>query len=254
MFQFPASFSTLRRSSLSAAPLVLLALSAVVPASAAQITGHLGIAGGSVTVSNGLITFGPSPGGTFIVGSTPPNTLSFTAFPLNSTGTIKNLNSTFQPTGISFSLLNFLQFAVDPLTSFELTDILPGTFTAAECGLAPAANQTCTPILPAGFGLSPFNLANVSTVSSTASFSVKGKVRNGSDVTFFTGTFSNTFNGTAQNPQAFQNILATLSSNGSVASTYSATFDVMAVPEPGSFALVGLTLAGAAALRRRRRA
>lgn len=254
MFKFQGGFSSLRTSALAAVPFVFIALSAVVPASATIITGHLGIAGTSVVVSNGLITFGNLPGGNFFVGATPPNTGSFTAFPVNSLGVIKNLDSSVQPTGTTFSLLNFLTFSSDPNTSFELTDILPGTSGSSQCLLAPGVPQICTPILPNGFGLSPFNLQNTNQYSSTASFSVKGKVRNGVDVTFFTGTFSNTFNGTAQNPQAFQNILATLGSAGTVSSTYSATFDVAGVPEPATFALVGLTLVGAAAFRRRRQA
>ncbi|GEM_PF-1346684 len=251
MFQFSASFSMLRRSSLSVAPLILIALIAVDPASAAVITGKLGIAAGpgaSVTVTNSAITFGNN---LFSVGGTPPNTGSFAA-PFDSPsfqGTIKDLNSSVQITGTTFSLLNFLTFTNNAATSFELTDILPGTNGSAGCTLPAAGGQVCTPILPAGFGLSPFNLQNNTATQSTASFVVKGRVINGVDVTYFTGTFSNTFNS-----QSFQDVLAVLGSQGAVTSTYSATFDVAPIPEPASVALVGLTLVGAAGLLRRRRA
>ncbi|WP_031497983.1 PEP-CTERM sorting domain-containing protein [Bryobacter aggregatus] len=224
---------------------------ALAPASATVVTGHLGISagpGGGVTVDTGTIIFGNN---LFSVGGSPPNTGYFTnpfdaggANPYQ--GTILNLDNGVQITGSTFSLPNFLTFYND-VTTFELTYIAPGVNGSGDCGLPAAAGQKCTPILP--MGLSPFNLANTPDGGSTASFSVSGLVHNGSDVSAFTGTFSNTFNN-----MTFQQVLLVLANEGQVSSTWSATFDVYAVPEPASMGLVGLTLAGIATYLRRRNA
>ena len=256
MFQFSSSFSALRMRSLSAAPFVLLALSAVVPASATLIQGHLGIAPGAlqgVTVTNTTITFGS---GLFTISAGNTGYFTTPAFDAPGyTGTIKNLNSdpAQQPVGSPFLLSDFLSFTND-LTRFDLRYIAPGVNGngTTECLAPAAAGQKCTPLLP-GIGgnpprLSPFNLANLTTTSSTASFGVSGSVRNGTDVSYFTGTFSTTFDN-----MSFQTVLANLARDGQVVSPYSATFDVVA-PEPATFALVGLALVGAAAIHRRRQA
>lgn len=256
MFNFPASFTTFRRRSLAATPFLLLALSAVVPASATMLIGTLAIGSGPIsatgvgnqaTVDATTIKFG---GGIF---SVTGGTGSFTPPPFDAplfTGKIKNLDSALanQPTGTPFVFPNFLTFDSDLPTSFELRYIFVGTNGIAGCSAAiPMGGQVCTPGGP-GAG-SPFNLQNNSPTQSTASFTVKGLVYNGPDVMNFTGIFTTPFP-----TQSFQDVLAVLSSKGSVTAPYAAQFTITAVPEPGSFALVGVTLAGAAALRRRRRA
>ena len=251
MFRLSTSFGTLGRLSFSAATFLLMAVGSLSPATAAILTGSLGISAApnnQATVTASTITFGAGlfsvTGGTGSFNTQPTTNFDSPTF----TGVIKNLDSSplNQPTGVLFSLPNFLTFASNP-TTFELTYIFPGTNGGAQCSAPAAGGQVCTPPGP-GLG-SPFNLQNNSATQSTASFTVAGNVRNGSDVMLFTGVFSTPFNN-----QSFQDILSDLARNGSVTAPYSATFTVTAIPEPATFGMVGLALLGAARMLSRRRA
>jgi len=213
---------------------------------AAPIVGILNI-GGSTAVSLTQIDFLP-PGvtpGTFRV-DLFTQTGSFV--PLADTvGSLEDLNSVLYPTGAVISFPNWLTFGADPNISFELTYIQPGSFSSAECGLAPASGQTCT------LAGSPFNLSNAAAgagINSTVSFGVQGIVHNlaTAEQSTFSGTFSTQFVG-----RPYQSVLATISAGGSERATYSANFEVTAIPEPATLALCGSALLGLAFVRRRNR-
>jgi PEP-CTERM motif len=174
-------------------------------------------------------------------------------------GTLLDLNSTDQPVGSSFPLSgsnanlagegnvlpNFMTFASGG-AFFDLNNIFPGVFSSAQCSLAPAAGQVCTP-----YATSPFNLVNTSASTSSTSLVLSGFVRNTlGELSTFVGTF------TTQSTQPFQVALATLLAGGTVTNTYSATFTATitpVVPEPATLLTLGtgLMLTGWRARRRR---
>ena len=218
------------------------------PSVGAPITGVMNTAG-DVRVSNTLIDFLPPVGM-----STGDFRLTFTQegyfVPLaNTTGVIKDLSRSTAPAGVSILIPAFMTLNSDANVRFDLTRIIPGSFSAAQCFAAPAAGQTCTPPPDATLGLSPFNLNNTTTTSSVASFSVLGNVVNVStgESLPFIGTFSTQFT-----DRPFQAVLATVAGGGSVQASYSANFVV--VPEPGTAAagLGGLLLFGFLARRFRK--
>ncbi len=213
--------------------MVVLGSVVAIPALAAPIIGDLNITG-SVQVGATTIDWFPyddpvvggSTSGTFTVD--PSSTGDFASV-IGSTGTSLDLDVTSQPVGTPFSLPNFL--TVGPY-SFTLTFINPGVFSSASCGAPAAAGQTCTPNFPPP--KSPFNLTNLTSSSSSASFSVMGTVtRNGTDVTNFTGLFTTQFP-----TQSFQDLLAIVSGGGKVPSSYSASFTAQAIPEPATASLM----------------
>lgn len=219
-------------------------------ANAATISGVLNTTG-SATVSATQIDFLPLGGttGEFNVDEFAPGTGDFSTFN-SEEGLIKDLTLPGDPVGIVFSKPDFMTFASYPNLSFELTFIEPGVSGIAECFLAAAVGQQCT---PAG---SPFNLENTAT-GSTASFNVSGLVTdgNGGPASLFEGIFSTQFIG-----QNYQQLLTTVFVNqGSVTATYSAQFrvtaqeDVPEVPEPASMLLFGSCLFGFGLIAARRR-
>jgi hypothetical protein len=139
--------------------------------------------------------------------------------------TIQSLDSTHEPVGVMVSLTNWLTFN-PPVTaghgpmSLTLTEVFPGSFTSAQCGLAPAAGQICTP--PG----SAFNLVNFSDTTSSVSFEVTGNAVDSKtgDTTPFVGIFSSQFT------VPYQTLLAALAVNGGTgnySSSYSATFSLV---------------------------
>jgi hypothetical protein len=216
---------------------------------AVPITGILNTTG-SVAVTTSTIDFLPVGTGTGDFGIDPfTQTGSFVPL-AGTTGTIKDLNLADQPVGTPFTLTDWMLFTANPTITFTLQSIPAGVFGTADCFIAPAAGQSCTP--PG----SPFNLSNTSATSSVVSFKTGGLVINTatSEISTFDGTFSTQF--TNQN---LQQLLATINGGGSVQATYSANFIVSpteVIPEP---ATITLTLAGgllvlAGTLRKRRQA
>jgi hypothetical protein len=226
------------RNSLSAtffAALIGLGLAGAAPARAAIIQGELNIVG-AVRVTAGMLDFFPLATGTGIVRFDDfTQEGSFTAV-AGTTGRSRDLDAVTDPVGVPISVANFLTFDEFPSWSFTLEFIEPGIFTAAGCAGPPAPGQNCTP-----FPNSQFNLSNITSRSSTASFTVRGTASDGSSSpkSEFIGTYTTQF--TNQN---LQQVLATISQGRAVQATYSANFLVtpVAVPEPST---ISLFLAGA---------
>jgi hypothetical protein len=107
------------------------------------------------------------------------------------------------------------------------------------CGAAPAAGQTCT---PTG---SLFTFFNSGLGTSSATWALSGVTNDGQSK--FSGVFTSQFS------TPYQTVLGNLAANGFVTRSYSATFTLSPVPEPGPMTLtacgLGLVLFGA--LRRR---
>ena|SRR5687767_8099538 len=164
--------------------------------------------------------------------------------------TIDSLNSSIAPIGVTVNIPNWMEFipAVgSPPISLTLTQVLPGSFSSAQCFSAPAAGQTCTPVGSA------FNLVNQTSTTSSATFAVIGNAVNGvaGDTSPFTAIFTSQFN------VPFQTLLTSLFANnntGTYSSSYSLSVDAEAIPEPMTLSLVGGSLIGLVMWQRRRAA
>jgi hypothetical protein len=196
---------------------------------ASLLTGNLNFSGiMNVQISTGKIDFGASSGPIGITASTGDY-----ASLAGTTGTIKNIDNPPYPVDTFFATPFFVTLAGAPNISFTLQVLLGGVDGSAGCSLAPAPGQICSP------SLSPFNLSNSAGGTSTATFVVTGL-----EVDTLTAT-STPFTGvvTAQFTEPYQTLLSTIASNGTVSTSYSATFTT-AAPEPSSM----LTAAGGALL------
>jgi hypothetical protein len=206
------------------------------PAGATPLVGRAGIMGSLTLVGLTQIDFDPPATGLgdFVIGVA---TDSFAGL-LFTAGNIQDLDLSVTPVGVPVSVPNFMTFQADPVSSFELTAIVPGSFSSASCFDAPAVGQTCTP------DGSLYEFVN-NAAGTTVSFSVVGNAINGADSTPFTGIFTAQIAGTN-----YQSILGTLGNDGAVQATFSADF--LAVPEPGTAMLVAAgALVGAVRARRR---
>jgi hypothetical protein len=189
---------------------------------ASLLTGNLNFSGiMNVQISTGKIDFGVTSGPIGVTASTGDY-----ASLAGTTGVIKNIDNPPYPVDTFFATPFFVTLAGAPNISFTLQVLLGGVDGSASCGLAPAPGQTCTPNVPS---LSPFNLSNSAGGTSSASFVVTGL-----EVDALTST-STPFTGivTAQFTNPYQTLLATIASNGTVSTSYSATFTT-AAPEPSS--------------------
>lgn len=227
---------------------------------------------GDATVAATSLTFGcftgtcpAGYGDVRITGFTPdPGSLfQNNGLTAGQTGFIHNLNNSIAPVNETFSLPNFLEFNSGGTgLVFNLSRVEPGTFGQAGCLASPAAGgQICTPVVPALItpanptGLSPYDLANSSATSSSATFVVGGTVVNSSNGLSapFQGTFSASFS-----DKSFQQILQDLQT-GSINKAYQLDFTANIgsfVPEPGTTsAMLGglLILAGLGTRRFRRK-
>jgi hypothetical protein len=187
------------------------------------VTGDLHIAG-AMTLSRSGIDFLPADTGTgsfFVVAGTG------TFAPLvGMMGTIKDVAPP-PASAITPSLLT-----LPGGVHFDSTTLYPGVFTAAACGAAPAAGQTCS---PAGV---PVNLTNVTLNMSTLSFAGAGSFVSGTDVTPYTAVLTAQFAN-----MSYQTLIATLQAGGTVTTSYSAS--LAPIPEPGTLAMM---LAGVGAV------
>ena len=143
---------------------------------------------GTVNVSFGSVAF---EGDEFSINSPADTQQGGFTILAGTAGTIKGLTN--PPTAVgSLDMTNFMTFNADSNVSFTLTYLLPGTDGDAQCSIAPAAGQQCSPDAPQQ---SPYNLNNTTSNSSTASFNIAGLEVDSTtgDTIPFTGVFSTQF-------------------------------------------------------------
>ena len=164
---------------------------------------------------------------------------------------ITSLNSAGQPIGTTVSLPNWLVFnppVGSPPVSLTLTSVLAGSFSSAQCGLAAAAGQTCTPTGSA------FNLVNQTASTSSATFQINGNAVDGAG-----GSSPYNIIFSSQFTVPYQTLLAALAVNGGTGNysgAYSVSFNAVAptgVPEPMTLSMMGIGLVSLGLIARRRK-
>jgi hypothetical protein len=206
-------------------------------ARAAAVTGQANIAG-NVNVDLTSILFNP----TFTNTAGALETGSFAGL---TGGTIMSL--TGGPGTGTVNVPNFISFSqgvAAPIT-FDLTYIAPGVGTQAACSSS-TPGALCTP------NGSPFTLLQLTSSTVVASLQLNGTAYTGSAASgssATTGVFSTqtVIGGT------IPAIIGALNAGQAITGiTYSASFVASPVPEPGSMLLMGLGLAGAGLIARRK--
>ena len=179
-------------------------------------------------------------------------------------GTITSLSPVTNPVGATLATPTlFMSFAPAPGIgdiSFFMQTVFAGVGNAANCGTVPAPGQTCTPILPAGQGLSPLTFLNLpgGNGNSSVTIAAQGFARHASDAPGFAAASPLQYVFTGQFNQTFQTVLANFSANGSFTTTYSATVtatpgpDTPPVPEPSTILFLCISSIALVIVSRRR--
>jgi hypothetical protein len=209
----------------------LAVLGVPLAATADTITGTLSVSG-TIEISDDSIAFtGPLTLG-------PAQQGGFTAL-AGTTGTIQNITNPPYTPGLIFPTSDFITFSSVPNISIKLLELEPGVEGAAGCTSNPAAGQTCTPNEPSP---SAFNLRNLSSTSSIASFSIFGiEVDSLTDDTIpVSGVFTITLP-----DESFQTMLTIVNGGGTVTSSFAAqintdTSSVPSVPEPSTLSMMAI--------------
>jgi hypothetical protein len=222
-----------------------------VPSASAYVIGHLSVAncaGGGVTVSAATIDWlTGSPMACLQVGALT-NITSVGDGSLNPSSPNGTINDIPPNSGIN-GFMSFvsaapfinLQFNLDAIGGFG-----PGVGTT--CATNPGLGNSCSVGPLPGGQPSPFILTQTGT-GTTVTLLAKGTITDvGGQVSNWNGAFTTQINGLL--PSAIQ---TTILSGGSITSTFSGEFDVSAVPEPGTLAMIGFGLIGVASLRRRKK-
>jgi hypothetical protein len=156
--------------------------------------------------------------------------------------TIKDLDGTTEPVGVTFAAQPFLSFDGAPaLGVLDINFIALGAFSATDChNPTRAPGQTCTPSSAEVPGGSPLMFTNTASNGtnvdgSSVSFSARGVTEDG--LAQWSGVWTAQFN------EPYQDVLTTFSGPaGAVANTYSASIVVTANPEPDTTILLGAGL------------
>ena len=207
-------------------------------AKASSVTGQANIAG-SVSVDLHNIIFNP----TFT--STGGAALQTGSFAGLTGGTIMSLTGGPGTGAVNFP--NFISFNLGVATpvTFDLTDIAPGVGTQAACASS-VLGSTCTP------NGSPFTLVQLTSGTVSESLQLNGIAYTGSAATGTSATRGVFSTQTVINGNV-PDIIAALNAGQTISGiTYSASFAASPVPEPGSMLLMGLGLAGAGLIARRK--
>jgi hypothetical protein len=195
---------------------------------------------GSIAFASNTFTVQPSFGGFATLDGT--------------TGTIANITN--PPDAVDVPLDQpFITFTIAPDITITLTEVLAGIDGESECAAAPAAGEVCTPAPPITTDLSPYNLQDTSTTTSSASFNIIGFETDSATATSIgvVGSFSD-----PSVDMSYQAILAEIATpGGSFTTPFSAQISTDTTPEPSSLlelmmgiGLVGLSFAYRKKLKR----
>jgi hypothetical protein len=139
--------------------------------------------------------------------------------------------------GIGFTSEPFITFLVNSgLPALDIDFINAGTGGTAGCTESAAVNETCT------FAGSLFTFTDDAANTSDAKFDLSGVTSDG--LSTWNGIFTSQFN------ETYQTLLAGFGPDTMISNSFSGTVTISAIPEPGTWLLVGLGLAAIVAVRK----